>query len=106
MSERHESFARLHRPGQPLFLPNAWDYATADALARRLATIPVLLTVVEVACRRATAYAAAGADGVFVPAVADPGLIMMLASSVDAPLNVLYLPGQHPLEQLAAAGPV
>jgi 2-methylisocitrate lyase-like PEP mutase family enzyme len=34
MTARHESFARLHRPGQPLLLPNAWDYVTAAALTQ------------------------------------------------------------------------
>ncbi|QHA07508.1 isocitrate lyase/phosphoenolpyruvate mutase family protein [Streptomyces broussonetiae] len=28
-------FAALHRPGQPLLLPNAWDHASAAALAAR-----------------------------------------------------------------------
>ena len=217
MSDRRDVFARLHRPGQPLFLPNAWDFATAAtlaqagfaaigttscgvataagqpdatgvarvetvAVARRLAVLPVLLTVdieagfsddprevaelaaelndigavginiedgrpdgtlgpvdlhcakieairtaapglfvngrtdafwladpaapppVDEARQRARAYVAAGADGVFIPAVADPGLVKSLATTIDAPLNVLYLPGQHTLAELAAAG--
>ncbi|MFF4930926.1 isocitrate lyase/phosphoenolpyruvate mutase family protein [Streptomyces griseofuscus] len=29
------SFAALHRPGEPLLLPNAWDHASAAALAAR-----------------------------------------------------------------------
>ncbi|MGW7408203.1 isocitrate lyase/PEP mutase family protein [Streptomyces sp. NPDC054833] len=29
------SFGGLHRPGDPLFLPNAWDHASAAALAAR-----------------------------------------------------------------------
>lgn len=32
MSERCDTFARLHQRGAPLFLPNAWDYASAAAL--------------------------------------------------------------------------
>ncbi len=31
---RFEQFSALHRPGAPLFLPNAWDHASAAALAR------------------------------------------------------------------------
>lgn len=31
--ERRTAFAALHRPGDPMFLPNAWDYASAAALA-------------------------------------------------------------------------
>ncbi|HEX4212780.1 MAG TPA: isocitrate lyase/phosphoenolpyruvate mutase family protein, partial [Candidatus Dormibacteraeota bacterium] len=33
MNQRRDEFARLHRRGDPLFLPNAWDYATAAVLA-------------------------------------------------------------------------
>jgi 2-methylisocitrate lyase-like PEP mutase family enzyme len=29
-----EAFRALHRPGEPLLLPNAWDYGSAAALAR------------------------------------------------------------------------
>ncbi|MFH8337649.1 isocitrate lyase/phosphoenolpyruvate mutase family protein [Streptomyces sp. AM6-12] len=32
---RGTSFAALHRPGEPLLLPNAWDHASAAALAAR-----------------------------------------------------------------------
>lgn len=30
--EPQTTFAALHRRGDPLFLPNAWDYASAAAL--------------------------------------------------------------------------
>lgn len=39
--------------------------------------------------RRAQAYVGAGADGVFVPGVADAETIRALATSVGAPLNVM-----------------
>jgi len=217
MSSHPESFAALHRPGQPLLLPNAWDYVTAAALAqagfaaigttslgvaaaaglpdaagatraetialtRRLASLPALLTVdieagfsddpqqvaelavlladagaagvniedgradatlgprdlhcakieairtaapglfvnartdvfwladpaapppVREARDRALAYVAAGANGIFIPALAEPAMVETFASSVAAPLNVLYLPGRHTLADLAAAG--
>ncbi|GID91779.1 isocitrate lyase/phosphoenolpyruvate mutase family protein [Amorphoplanes digitatis] len=42
---------------------------------------------------RTRAYAAAGADGVFVPGLADEDDIRAVVSGVDAPLNVLLLPG-------------
>ncbi|MFE9693577.1 isocitrate lyase/phosphoenolpyruvate mutase family protein [Micromonospora sp. NPDC005806] len=35
MSERTTAFHALHRPGRPLLLPNAWDHASAAALAAR-----------------------------------------------------------------------
>ncbi|MEU2564618.1 isocitrate lyase/phosphoenolpyruvate mutase family protein [Streptomyces longispororuber] len=34
MTDRHEAFRALHRSGSPLLLPNAWDHASAAALAR------------------------------------------------------------------------
>src|SRR5512139_730150 len=33
MNERYAAFHALHRPGRPLLLPNAWDHASAAALA-------------------------------------------------------------------------
>ncbi|WFE99421.1 isocitrate lyase/phosphoenolpyruvate mutase family protein [Micromonospora sp. WMMD964] len=35
MSERRAAFHALHRRGRPLLLPNAWDHASAAALAAR-----------------------------------------------------------------------
>ncbi|WP_200207240.1 isocitrate lyase/PEP mutase family protein [Micromonospora coerulea] len=35
MSDRYAAFRVLHRPGRPLLLPNAWDAASAAALAAR-----------------------------------------------------------------------
>ncbi|SCF21902.1 2-Methylisocitrate lyase, PEP mutase family [Micromonospora viridifaciens] len=35
MNERAAAFHALHRPGEPLLLPNAWDHASAAALAAR-----------------------------------------------------------------------
>ncbi|SBT39924.1 isocitrate lyase/PEP mutase family protein [Micromonospora auratinigra] len=35
MSDRAAAFRALHRPGRPLLLPNAWDHASAAALAAR-----------------------------------------------------------------------
>jgi 2-methylisocitrate lyase-like PEP mutase family enzyme len=32
-AERAQAFARLHRPGQPLLMPNAWDAGSAKLLA-------------------------------------------------------------------------
>jgi len=205
-------FAALHRPGDPLILPNAWDVASAAALvragfraigttslgvaaaagvpdgagaartetlalARRLVGIECLLTVdieggfsddpiavaefaeelyelgavgvnvedgrpdgtlrpavehaaIVAAIKAATPdlfvnartdshwlgvdqdatadrlarYAAAGADGVFVPGVSDLDAIAELVRAVDRPLNVLYLPGRFSVGELAGAG--
>ncbi len=35
MNNRAATFHALHRPGRPLLLPNAWDHASAAALAAR-----------------------------------------------------------------------
>ena len=210
-------FADLHQPGKPLFLPNAWDFASAAELVRAgyttigttslgvaaaagkpdstgvaaaetlavtklLARLPILLTVdleaghsddpaevadlatqladagavginledsrpdltlddparhaakiaaikaavpdlfvnartdtfwlsdhsapppVDETLRRANAYIDAGADGIFVPGAADIPTVEALTSAIKAPLNVLYLSGQHTFGELAAAG--
>jgi len=52
---------------------------------------------------RALAYAEAGADGVFVPGVTDPGDIRAITSEVPVPVNVLVVPGLS-LAELGALG--
>jgi 2-methylisocitrate lyase-like PEP mutase family enzyme len=55
--------------------------------------------------RRAHAYAAAGADGVFVPGVADAETIRALAAAVGVPLNVMAGRGAGPnVPELQALG--
>ncbi|MFJ9083778.1 isocitrate lyase/phosphoenolpyruvate mutase family protein [Streptomyces sp. NPDC102384] len=205
-------FARLHRKGAPLLLPNAWDCAsaaalakagfeavgttslgvaasaglpdgagvTADAtldLARRLGRTPLLFTVdmeggfsddpeevadlarqlsaagaaginledgrvdgslslidqhaakiaaVKAAVpelfvnartdtywlgrdraateERLAAYQQAGADGLFVPGLAEPDRIRDIATRFELPLNILYSPTGPTLDELAALG--
>ncbi|MET8087946.1 isocitrate lyase/phosphoenolpyruvate mutase family protein [Micromonospora sp. NPDC005194] len=53
---------------------------------------------------RATAYLAAGADGIFVPGVVDPVTIRELVRAVPAPLNVLAGPGAPAVGDLARLG--
>jgi 2-methylisocitrate lyase-like PEP mutase family enzyme len=53
---------------------------------------------------RAAAYLAAGADGIFVPGVADPETIAALAAGVDAPLNIMAGPGSPAVPELAKLG--
>ncbi|KOV69323.1 isocitrate lyase/PEP mutase family protein [Streptomyces sp. MMG1121] len=203
------TFAGLHhRPGEPLLLPNAWDHASAAALAARgfaaigttslavaaaaglpdgqgvtreqtlhlaltLGSEPYLLSVdaedgfsddpdevAALACRlwavgvvginledglgpagrhaakiaavkaavpglfvnartdthwlgdgdesdtmrRSDLYRQAGADGVFVPGLSDPGRIGALVRQLDAPLNILYSPTGPALSHLADLG--
>lgn len=54
--------------------------------------------------RRAERYTAAGADGVFVPGLTDPAGIAAVVDAVDVPVNVLYAPGHHTVDELAALG--
>ncbi|HST57071.1 MAG TPA: isocitrate lyase/phosphoenolpyruvate mutase family protein [Longimicrobium sp.] len=55
--------------------------------------------------RRAQAYVAAGADGVFVPGVADPETLRALAAAVRVPLNVMAGRGAGPdIAELQALG--
>lgn len=54
--------------------------------------------------RRARAYVAAGADGVFVPLVSDADIIRRFAAEVGAPLNVIGGPGVPSIAELRALG--
>lgn len=54
--------------------------------------------------RRARAYVAAGADGIFVPGVVDAETIRRLAEAVGAPLNVMAGPGAPSTAELRALG--
>jgi len=61
-------------------------------------------TRVDRTIERLRAYAAAGADGVFVPGVTDAETIRRLAAAVDAPLNVLAAVRTPPVAELAKLG--
>lgn len=54
--------------------------------------------------RRLDAYQQAGADGVFVPGLSDPGAISSLVRHLEVPLNVLYTPAGPTVAQLADLG--
>ena len=194
-------FAALHRAGDPLVLPNAWDVASARYLAdagfpaigttslgvaaahglpdgtgaadaatlnltRSLAGLPVHLTVdleggsvgaavavaqagaagvniedamgsaqahaaliravkrevpqlfvnartdthwqrpgdTAEALRRVRLYAEAGADGMFVPGLAEPADIAAVVGAVGLPVNILFLPGRHSVAELSNLG--
>ena len=53
---------------------------------------------------RLRAYRAAGADCVYAPRLVDRGQIERLVKAVDAPLNVLTMPGGPSVPELAALG--
>ncbi|MFI0408425.1 isocitrate lyase/phosphoenolpyruvate mutase family protein [Actinomadura sp. 3N508] len=54
--------------------------------------------------RRASAFAAAGADGIFVPGIVDDADIRAVLDAADVPLNVLFMPGKTEYERLARLG--
>ncbi|MFC4049497.1 isocitrate lyase/phosphoenolpyruvate mutase family protein [Actinomadura syzygii] len=54
--------------------------------------------------RRTRAYAEAGADGVFVPGIADDADITAVLDAAPVPLNVLFLPGRTEYARLARLG--
>ncbi|MCZ2291543.1 MAG: isocitrate lyase/phosphoenolpyruvate mutase family protein [Burkholderiales bacterium] len=54
--------------------------------------------------QRARAYLAAGADGIYPIAVAQPGTIERLCAAIDAPINVGARPGLPALPELARMG--
>jgi 2-methylisocitrate lyase-like PEP mutase family enzyme len=53
---------------------------------------------------RLQAYRAAGADVVYAPALSDPAQIRTLIEAVDAPVNVLAVPGGPTVAELAQLG--
>lgn len=59
---------------------------------------------VSEAVSRVKAYADAGADGVFVPALTDPADIEAVVRAVDLPVNVLFSPTGPSVAQLAEFG--
>ncbi|HEX4726135.1 MAG TPA: isocitrate lyase/phosphoenolpyruvate mutase family protein [Pseudonocardiaceae bacterium] len=59
---------------------------------------------ISITVERATAYLAAGANGIFVPGVVDPATISELVAGIAAPLNILAGPGAPSVVELAAIG--
>ena len=82
--------------GVPLFIN-----ARTDVYLRVL--VPAEDAVAE-SLARGQRYAAAGADGLFVPGVKDPEAIRAIAAGSTLPLNVLVVPGLPPVDELAALG--
>lgn len=61
-------------------------------------------TRLERTVERLRAYARAGADCVFAPAVSDSQTIAKLVKAVEAPLNILLMPGAPDLSELERLG--
>ncbi|MFO1407775.1 MAG: isocitrate lyase/phosphoenolpyruvate mutase family protein [Steroidobacteraceae bacterium] len=61
-------------------------------------------TLVAATIERAAAYAAAGASGLFVPCIADPGHIGAVCAATSLPVNVMMVPSLPPRAELARLG--
>ena len=75
-----ETFHGLHRKGDPLVLFNAWDVATAKAIAK---ASPAIAT-----SSGAVAAAFGYADGEYVPLDMVSGLVSRMTASVSVPVSI------------------
>src|SRR5215471_1408698 len=75
-----ETFHGLHRKGDPLVLFNAWDVATAKAIAK---ASPAIAT-----SSGAVAAALGYADGENVPFDMVTGLVSRMTASVSVPVSI------------------
>ena len=75
-----ETFRGLHKKGDPLVLFNAWDAATAKAIAK---TSPAVAT-----SSAAVASALGYADGEGVPLAMVTGLVSRITASVSVPVSI------------------
>jgi len=78
-----------------------WVNARTDVYLRELADGAAAY---EETITRARRYREAGADSIFVPAVAEEALLARLVRDVVLPLNVLAWPGVPPADTLRALG--
>jgi len=78
--QRAETFHTLHRAGDPLVLFNAWDVATAKAIAKTAAAVAT--------SSGAVASALGYADGEHVPFDVVTGLVSRLTASVPVPVSI------------------
>ncbi|GAB3802601.1 isocitrate lyase/PEP mutase family protein [Micromonospora zhanjiangensis] len=96
VAEQGERLAAIRAAADAAGVP-LYVNARIDTFLRGVGGVPETV-------ERATAYLAAGADGVFVPGVVDPETVAALASAVAAPLNILAGPGAPPVPELARLG--
>lgn len=75
--------------------------ARSDVYLRRL--VPPERAEAE-AIARGVRYLAAGADGFFVPGLADPASIRAIVAAVPLPVNLLIVPGLPPVAELQSLG--
>ena len=83
--------------GVPLFINARSDVFFSGSKADPADLLAELLA-------RAETYAAAGADGLFVPGLADPDLIRQICKTVALPVNVMRMDPDLDIAPLAQAG--
>src|SRR3954451_355090 len=86
LQSRCDLLRSLHRPGEPLLLPNAWDVATAQAVVA--AGFPVVATT-SAGVARALGYE----DHEDAPAGEMLAAAWRIAPTVDAPVTVDFEAG-------------
>jgi 2-methylisocitrate lyase-like PEP mutase family enzyme len=94
--DRHAALIAAVKTRTPYLFVNARTDVAWLALGQP-ARIPEIL-------ERGRVYRDAGADGIFVPGLSTDADIAAVADGVDAPLNVLFLPGRHTLAGLGGLG--
>ncbi|WP_456843249.1 isocitrate lyase/PEP mutase family protein [Bradyrhizobium sp. USDA 4486] len=90
-----ETFLSLHRTGDPLVLFNAWDAATAKAIAK---SAPAIAT-----SSGAVASALGYADGENVPLDLVAGLVSRITATVPVPVSIDLEAGYGDTPEAAAA---
>lgn len=90
------------RAGADLAQPNVFVNARTDLFLK--AKPQDHATLLSEAIERANAYAAAGADGFFAPALSDEALIKQLCAACPLPVNILALPHAPEAAVLADLG--
>src|SRR4051812_30836734 len=101
-----ETFHALHRKGDPLILFNAWDAATAKAIAK---TSPAIAT-----SSGAVAAALGYADGENIPLDMVAGLVSRMTAAVPLPVSIDFEAGDgdtpggapHPAAEILQAGTI
>jgi len=104
------------RPDEPIYaLAHAVERVAAAAEAAHAGPVHLVLTAraenhlrgredLADTIARLRAYQEAGADVLYAPGISDAGDIRAILDAVDAPLNVLALPGVPPVAELARLG--
>jgi 2-methylisocitrate lyase-like PEP mutase family enzyme len=101
VAEQAERLTAARQAAAGAGLPDLFVNARTDVFLFRIGDPDGRL---EDVLERARAYAAAGADGLFVPGLLDLGTLRELTSRSPLPVNAMAGPGAPTVAELAAAG--